>query len=45
MSSIRFDPTFPIAFPWFSGERFWADHILELREQLSLLDDDPLTLY
>ncbi len=39
------DPAFPIAFPWFSGERFWADHILELREQLSLLDDDPLTLY
>ncbi len=39
------DPAFPIAFPWFNSERYWADHILELREQLAALDEEPLTLF
>jgi len=39
------DPAFPRSFPWFGEERFWADHILELREQLAALDEAPLTLY
>ena len=38
------DPAFPPAFPWFNGGRYWADHILALREQLSALDDEPLAL-
>jgi Ser/Thr protein kinase RdoA (MazF antagonist) len=36
------DPAFPRAFPWFNTERYWADHILELREQLAALDEAPL---
>jgi Ser/Thr protein kinase RdoA (MazF antagonist) len=39
------DPAFPLAFPWFGSGRFWADHILELREQLSALDEPPLPVY
>ncbi len=39
------DPAFPMAFPWFNTERYWADHILELREQLAALDEPPLVLY
>ena len=39
------DPAFPRAFPWFNSQRFWSDHILELREQLSSLDELPLELY
>jgi Ser/Thr protein kinase RdoA (MazF antagonist) len=39
------DPAFPLAFPWFGSGRFWADHILELREQLALLDEPPLRLF
>lgn len=38
------DPAFPIAFPWFSSERYWADHILELREQMVEMDAPPLSL-
>ncbi len=37
------DPAFPLAFPWFDSPRFWSDHLLELREQLALLDEPPLT--
>lgn len=39
------DPAFPIAFPWFNSERYWADHILELREQMAALDEEPLKLF
>ena len=39
------DPAFPIAFPWFNSERYWADHVLELREQMAALDEEPLTLF
>ena len=38
------DPAFPVAFPWFGKERYWADQILALREQLALLDEEPLRL-
>jgi Ser/Thr protein kinase RdoA (MazF antagonist) len=38
------DPAFPRAFPWFAGPRFWSDHILELREQFSRLQEPPLRL-
>jgi hypothetical protein len=31
------DPAFPHSFPWFNSVRYWSDHILQLREQLSAL--------
>lgn len=36
------DPAFPVAFPWFNTERYWAEHVLELREQFALLQEEPL---
>ncbi len=39
------DPAFPHHFPWFNTERYWSNHILELREQLALLNEPPLQLY
>ena len=38
------DPAFPLSFPWFNTERYWAEHILELREQRAILDEPPLEL-
>lgn len=39
------DPAFPHHFPWFNSERYWAEHILELREQLSALQEPPLVIF
>ncbi len=39
------DPAFPIAFPFFNSQRYWEDHILSLREQASLMQEDPLVWY
>jgi Ser/Thr protein kinase RdoA (MazF antagonist) len=39
------DPAFPRSFPWFNTERYWAEHILELREQMAALDEPPLQLF
>lgn len=39
------DPAFPMSFPWFNTERYWAEHILELREQMAALDEPALRLY
>ncbi|MDT8399663.1 MAG: serine/threonine protein kinase [Pseudomonadales bacterium] len=39
------DPAFPLSFPWFNTERYWAEHVLELREQLAALDEPPLVLF
>jgi len=38
------DPAFPAAFPWFNTVHYWGEHILELREQLATLDEEPLEL-
>ncbi|HEX4885372.1 MAG TPA: serine/threonine protein kinase [Casimicrobiaceae bacterium] len=38
------DPAFPAAFPWFNEQRYWQDRILELREQVALMDEPPLTV-
>ncbi|MDP4769513.1 MAG: stress response kinase A, partial [OM182 bacterium] len=35
---------FPLSFPWFNTQRYWAEHILELREQLAVLDEPTLRL-
>lgn len=39
------DPAFPIAFPFFNTQRYWEEHILFLREQLSLMEEPPLVWY
>lgn len=39
------DPAFPRAFPFFNSTRYWSDHILELREQTSRLQEPPLQLF
>ena len=36
------DPAFPAAFPWFGGQRYWQDRILELREQIAAMSEAPL---
>jgi Ser/Thr protein kinase RdoA (MazF antagonist) len=38
------DPAFPHHFPWFNSERYWSEHIQELREQLFALSEPPLAL-
>ena len=38
------DPAFPLHFPWFNTERYWGQHILELREQLAALQEPPLRI-
>ncbi len=38
------DPAFPHHFPWFNTQRYWSEHILELREQQSALQEPPLKL-
>ncbi len=36
------DPAFPRSFPWFNTQRYWEEHILELREQFAALQEPPL---
>lgn len=36
------DPAFPRVFPWFADMRFWEEHILGLREQAALMEEQPL---
>jgi Ser/Thr protein kinase RdoA (MazF antagonist) len=38
------DPAFTVAFPWFNTQRYWQDRILELREQIALMDEPPLSV-
>ena len=38
------DPAFPAAFPWFNTQRYWQDRILEIKEQVSLMDEEPLQI-
>jgi Ser/Thr protein kinase RdoA (MazF antagonist) len=38
------DPAFPRAFPWFAETRYWEQHVLNLREQLSAMEEGPLEL-
>jgi Ser/Thr protein kinase RdoA (MazF antagonist) len=38
------DPAFPAAFPWFNTQRFWQDKVLELREQIALMQEEPLAI-
>ncbi len=36
------EPAFQQAFPWLTGNRYWDDHILALKEQSSALDEPVL---
>ena len=38
------DPAFPRAFPWYNTDKYWSEHILNLREQLALLHEPPLSV-
>jgi Ser/Thr protein kinase RdoA (MazF antagonist) len=33
------DPAFPRAFPWFQEPKYWEQHVLNLREQLSAMEE------
>lgn len=39
------DPAFPLSFPWFNTQRYWSEHILELKELSAVLNEPPLTLF
>ncbi len=39
------DPAFPLGFPWFNTSRYWEEHILSLREQLSELQEPVIVIY
>ncbi len=39
------DPAFPHNFPWFNTLQYWSSHILELREQMAALEEQPLQLF
>jgi Ser/Thr protein kinase RdoA (MazF antagonist) len=36
------DPSFPQNFPWFASQRYWEEQILTLKEQLAIMDEEPL---
>jgi len=36
------DPEFHVTFPWFDTPRYWDEHILSLREQAGLMQEEPL---
>ena len=38
------DPAFPRAFPWFGELKYWEQQVLALKEQLSVLQEPPLSL-
>lgn len=38
------DPAFPLAFPWFNTNQYWEQHVLELREQLSRMNEPVLVI-
>ncbi|WP_018982842.1 serine/threonine protein kinase [Salinimonas chungwhensis] len=38
------DPAFPRAFPWFADDKYWEGQILALKEQMSSLQEPPLSL-
>ena len=36
------DPAFPAAFPWFNTPRYWEDRVIELREQVSAMQEPAI---
>ena len=39
------DPAFPANFPWFNSTRYWEEQIIALREQMALMNEEPLVWY
>ena len=39
------DPAFPRAFPFFNTQRYWSEHVLELREQWAAVESPALAVY
>lgn len=39
------DPAFQHHFSWFNSERYWGEHILQLREQLSIIQEPVLQIF
>lgn len=37
------DPAFPVAFPWFNDPKYWEGQVLALKEQISALEETPLS--
>ena len=38
------DPAFPTAFPWFNTQRYWEERVLEMREQVAAMNEEPLRI-
>ena len=38
------DPAFPKVFPWFGDTAYWSKHILDLKEQMSALQEPAIAL-
>ena len=38
------DPAFIKAFPWFNSERYWGEHLLDLKEQFAQLEEPVLRI-
>lgn len=36
------DPAFPAAFTWFNTQRYWEEHILQIKEQISAIQEAPI---
>jgi len=36
------DPAFPAAFTWFNTQRYWEEHILQIKEQISAVQEGPI---
>jgi Ser/Thr protein kinase RdoA (MazF antagonist) len=36
------DPAFPAAFPWFHSTKYWQEQVLQLREQVAAMQEQPL---
>jgi Ser/Thr protein kinase RdoA (MazF antagonist) len=44
LAQRRSEGAFLKAFPWFNTEHFWQEKILEMREQIALMHEDPLII-
>ena len=38
------DPAFPRSFPWFTSEQYWKELLQSLQQQMTALEEAPLTL-
>ncbi|WP_435235999.1 serine/threonine protein kinase [Psychromonas sp. PT13] len=38
------DPAFPMNFPWFTSDQYWKELLQSLNQQITAMDDNPLTL-